>query len=86
MTIEDFIIDVDTSLKDINNIVISPLAIIANNIKLDNVNISGSVKYSKLPDKEINISVNTSGYFIYSNDVEITDDCKVDVVNQSVNG
>ena len=86
LTIEDFIIDVDTSLKDINNIVISPLAIIANNIKLDNVNISGSVKYSKLPDKEINISVNTSGYFIYSNDVEITDDCKVDVVNQSVNG
>ena len=45
--------------EPINNIVISPLAIIAKDVKLDNVSISGDIKYSKLPNKEINLSVIT---------------------------
>jgi len=81
LTFENLLIDVDTSLKDINNIVISPLAIIAKDVKLDNVSISGDIKYSKLPDKEINLSVITDGYFVYSDNVVIADNCNNDITN-----
>ena len=73
LTFENLLIDVETTLKDINNIVISPLAIVANNVTLNNVNIDGKIKYSKLPDKEINFNVINDGYFVCSNDVEVTD-------------
>ena len=73
LTIENLTIDVETTLKDINNIVIAPLAIIANNVTLDNVNITGNIKYSKLPAKEINFNVINDGYFVYSNEDTITD-------------
>ena len=73
LTIENLLIDVETTLKDINSIVIAPLAIVANNVTLDNVNIIGNIKYSKLPDKEINFNVVNDGYFVYSKDNTITD-------------
>lgn len=73
LTIENLLIDVETTLKDINSIVISPLAIVANNVTLDNVTITGNIKYSKLPDKEINFNVVNDGYFVYSKDNTITD-------------
>ena len=84
LTFENLIIDVDTSLKDIDNIVISPLAIIAKNVNLSNVHISGNIEYSKLPDKEINIKVVENGYSVYSENVNATEDCTIDVVNNSV--
>ena len=67
LTIDNLIIDVDTSLKDINNIIISPLSIIGNNVELYNFNISVTINYSKLPDKEIQIKV-ADGCFILDND------------------
>ena len=83
LTIENLLIDVETTLKDINNIVICPLAIIANNVKLDNVNITGKISYSKLPDKKVNFNVVNEGYFIYSNNIEVTDSV-VNIENESV--
>ena len=85
LTFENLLIDVDTTLKDINTIVISPLAIIANNVKLDNVEINGNIKFSKLPNKEIEFNVVNEGYFIYSNDVEVNNS-KVEVTKGSING
>ena len=84
LTIENLLIDVDTSLKDINNIVISPLAIIGNNVEISNVNISGNIKYSKLPDKEIQFNVINDGYFVYSNKTDITGS-KIEIKEESVN-
>ena len=85
LTIENLLIDVDTSLKDIDNIVISPLAIIAKNVNLSNVQITAKVEYSKLPNKEINIKVIEEGYSVYSNNVKVAEDCTIEVANKSAN-
>ena len=86
LTFENLLIDVDTSLKDISNIVIAPLAIIAENVKLDNVHISGNIKYSKLPDKEINLNVVNDKFFIHSDDIDVADNCTIEVEKDEIDG
>ena len=74
VTFTDMIIDVNTSYSKIKYIVIAPLAITSSNVKLENVNIEGSISFRKTPECEITV---VNDKFCYRDD-------NVEIVNSSV--
>lgn len=51
LTFEEIKIEVNTQLKMTKKIVIAPLAIKSNGLKLENVKINGTIAYNKVPDE-----------------------------------
>ena len=62
ITFDEMIIDVNTSFSLVKYIIVSPLAITASNCTLENVKINGNIKYTKLPDAEVEVVLDNYWY------------------------
>ena len=71
LTFENMLIDVNTNYSQIKYLIIAPLAIVANNVTLENVKLSGNITYTKTPNSENEIILDN---FFYSKGEDVTVD------------
>lgn len=71
ITFDNILIDVNTNYSQIKYLIISPLAIITTNTKLENVKITGKITYTKTPNSENEIILND---FFYSKGEDVVVD------------
>ncbi len=68
LTFENMLIDVNTNYSQIKYLIIAPLAIVANNVTLENVKLSGNITYTKTPNSE-NVIVLDNFFYSKGEDV-----------------
>lgn len=75
-------VDVKTSLSTVKKIVFAPLTIKSSNLKLENVKISGSITYTKIPD-ECGIEAILDNFYYISENETIDELSSVEIIDKS---
>lgn len=82
LTFENVIIDIDTNYRQIKNLIVAPLAIVADNVKLENVKYSGEIIFTKTPECEIEVIDN--GFFYQKGEnVEIDESSSITIAKDN---
>lgn len=77
LTFENMLIDVNTNYSQIKYLIIAPLAIVANNVTLENVKLSGNITYTKTPNSENEIVLDN---FFYSKGEDVIVDANSNAI------